>query len=158
MGASSVQQESRDEFRWTIAALAALTCCAMMLAATLVLMTGNERFDYRPPAAISSYDDQLVRDFEALHATDAAKRDAMSASTKIPQTSRATSPEPGHDFIASSTGANQCPTDSWPYSRDKCRWAADANKRQRIVVRLKSPWCSGALRHQLFYNCRPRPK
>lgn len=116
MNAASLHQEGYDEFRWTLATMAALTCCAVTLAAAIVVSATGDRFEYRPVAsALSRYDDELVRSFEALQAAEAAKRDSPAR-------------------------------------------AADAPKRRRTVVRLKSPWCTGPLRHQPFRSCRPRPR
>ena len=116
MNASSFQQEGYDEFRWTIVAVAALAGCAVTLAAAIVVSATGDRFEYKPAAsALSRYDDELVRSFEALEAAEAAKQDSPAR-------------------------------------------AADAPKRRRTVVRLKSPWCTGVLRHQPFRSCRPRPR
>lgn len=54
--------------------------------------------------------------------------------------------------------ADECAGGTWPYFTSNCLWAPDVPKRRRIVQRLKSPWCSGVLRHQPFHSCRPRPR
>lgn len=144
MSASSIQQESYDEFRWIIATVAALTCCAVTLAAAIVVTATDERFEYRPAAsALSRYDDELVRSFEALQAAEAAKQILLPRPAESPQISSATSPE---------TSQKSTPSGA------VIRKAADPPKRRRIVVRLKSPWCTGVLRHQPFRSCRPRPR
>ena len=157
MGASSVRQDGQYEFRWTIATLAALTCCAVGLAAVIVLSATSENFDYRPAAsALSRYDDELVQAFEALQTAEAARLNSLSRTVENPQAAGA-STEMSEGAAPSGVG-NQCSLGSWPYSSDNCRWAANAPKRPRIVLRLKSPWCSGALRHQRFYSCRSRSR
>jgi hypothetical protein len=143
MNASSLQQEGYDEFRWTIATVAALTCCAVLLVAAVVVTATGDRFEYRPAASeLSRHDDELVRSFEALQAAEAA-RNLPSRSTESPQASGASSPE---------TNAKPDPSGAGN------RKAADAPKRRRIAGRLKSPWCTGVLRYQPFRSCRPRPR
>lgn len=157
MSALSLQQDGYDEFRWTIATLGALTCCAITLTTVIILWATGDRFDYRPAAsALSRYDDELVQAFEALEATEAARKRALSPSMQNPQISSAASPETSQPSDVSSA-TNRCSVGSWPYSGENCLWAADAPKRRRIVLRLKSPWCSGVLRQQPFHRCRTRP-
>ena len=157
MSASSFRQEGYDEFRWTLATVAALTCCAVALAAAIVLSATADRFEYRPTTSVlSRYDDELVQAFEALQAADAARQAALRRSLESPQIGSAVFPE-ASDLSNAPGVVNQCSGGSWPYSSDNCLWAADVAKRRRIVVRLKSPWCSGVLRHQPFHRCRTRP-
>ncbi|QWG22274.1 hypothetical protein KMZ93_20190 [Bradyrhizobium sediminis] len=144
MSASSFQQEGYDEFRWTIATVAALTCCAVLLAAAIVVTATGDRFEYRPAASeLSRYDDELVRSFEALQAAEAARQNLPPHSTESPQASGA---------AASETNAKPDPSGTGN------RKGADAPKRRRIADRLKSPWCTGVLRYQPFRSCRPRPR
>lgn len=143
MSVSSFQQDGYDEFRWTIATVAALTCCAVLLAAAIVVTATGDRFEYRPAASeLSRYDDELVRSFEALQATEAARQNLSPRGTENPQASGA---------AASETNAKSSPSGAGD------RKAAGAPKR-RVAVRLKSPWCTGVLRHQPFRSCRPRPQ
>jgi len=162
MHAPSYQQDDAHrqsyEYRWTIATVAALALCAVALVAAAVLFVAGDRFEYRnAESTLSRRDDELVQAFEALQATDAVRRDAQSRFAKNPQMSSAASPETSEGSVPPSAD-NQCSGKSWPYSSDNCVWAADAPKRRRIVFRLKSPWCSGVLRHQPFHRCRTRPK
>ena len=84
MGASFLEQDSY-EFRWTIATLAALTCCAITLSAVTVLWTTGDRFDYRPASSgLSRSDDHFVQAFAALRAIE-AKQEFSRAPRKILQ-------------------------------------------------------------------------
>jgi hypothetical protein len=154
MRTSSVSQD-RYEFRWTVATLAALTCCAIALAAVTVFLAAD-RFDYRPTAsALPQYDDELVHAFDALR-SPAGKQAPPSNSLEGSPVSNAASSK-AIEQSDPSDSAIQCSEISWPYSSDNCVWAADTPKRRRITLRLKSPWCTGVLRHQPFRDCRPRP-
>jgi hypothetical protein len=83
MGASFLEQDSY-EFRWTIATLAALTCCAITLSAVTVLWTTGDRFDYRPASSeLSPSDDDLVQAFAALRAIE-AKQESLPRSPENP--------------------------------------------------------------------------
>jgi hypothetical protein len=56
-----------NEYRWTIATVAALALCALALVATAVLFATGDRFEYRNAgSALSRHDDELVQAFEAL--------------------------------------------------------------------------------------------
>jgi hypothetical protein len=146
------------EFRWTIATVAALALCAVALVAAAILSVAGDRFEYRnAELTLSRHDDELVQAFEALQTAEAVRRDAQPRFAKNPQISSAASPETGEGSVPPSVDS-QCSARSWPYSSDNCVWATDAPKRRRIVFRLKTPWCSGTLRHQPFYRCRTRPK
>ena len=90
MSASSFQQEGYDKFRWAMATVAALTCCAVTLAAAIVVTATDERFEYRPAAsALSCYDDELIQSFEMLQAAEAAKQTLLPRPAERPQISSA---------------------------------------------------------------------
>ncbi|MBI5322540.1 hypothetical protein [Bradyrhizobium sp.] len=122
----SLDQETL-EYRWMTAALA---CCAVgLVTATIMLTTGN-RFEFRPaPPEISRLDDELVSSFNALGSMT-AKRAAN------PPQARRSGTAGARNSVA--TGAESPGTP----------------RKRRIVVRLKSPWCTGVLRNQAFYRCR----
>jgi hypothetical protein len=112
------------------AAAAALACCAIGLVAATIMLTTGDRFEFRPPPSEASrLDDELVRSFDALE-TMATKR-AVNA----PETTGSGGGGAGNE---TSTGAE----------------SPKAPRKRRIVMRLKSPWCTGALRSQSFYRCR----
>jgi len=130
------------EYRWTIAAVVALACCIAALLMAVILSSTGEHFEFNsgmPPPEQSG---------EGL---------TSSATVEDNQMSGAASPEVGKDLVPADSG-NRCSESSWPYFTVDCLWAADTPRRRRIVFRLKSPWCSGELRHQPFYICRARPK
>lgn len=127
-------QRSRDpetlEYRWMMAAGAALVVCAVGLAVATIMLSTGDRFEFRPPPSeISRLDDELVRSFDALESM-AAKRAADAPRTTAPITAGARK--------ETRAGAE----------------AAGTPRKRRIVVRLKSPWCTGVLRKQSFYRCR----
>jgi hypothetical protein len=154
MNTSSVSQD-RYEFRWTVATLAALTCCAITLASVTVFLAAD-RFDYKPMAStLPQYDDELVQAFEALRSPE--KQALLSNSLDGSPVSNAASSKTIERF-GPSDSTIQCPDIGWPYSSDNCVWVADAPKRRRTTLLFKSPWCSGVLRHQPFRDCRPRPR
>lgn len=128
---SVYRDQPKLEYRWMAATAAALGMSAIgIVAATIMLTTGN-RFEFRPPPSeISRLDDELVRSFDALQSM-AAKRAANA-----PQTTGSDPAAPGRE---ASTSATEKPGTS---------------RKRRIVMRLKSPWCTGPLRGQSFYRCR----
>lgn len=124
---------SRDqetlEYRGMAATAAALACCAIGLMAATIMLTTGDRFEFRPPPSETSrLDDELVRSFDALESM-ATKRAAA------PQTTGSGAGGAGNE---TSIGAE----------------SPKAPRKRRIVMRLKSPWCTGALRSQSFYRCR----
>ena len=118
------------EYRWMEAAAAALACCAIGLVAATIMLTTGDRFEFRPPPSETArLDDELVRSFDALQSME-AKRSANAPRT------------------AGSAAAG---------ARNETRTGVEspgAPRKRRIVVHLKSPWCTGALRSQVFYRCR----
>jgi len=144
MGASPYRQQgsyraSPDEFRWTVATVVALACCsAALIAASALSMIGNGI--ERSPSALTRLADEIAYDFEALRTPATSGHDAAPKAAASPES------------------RTQCVGQTWPYFSDDCLWRADAPRQQRIVFRLKSPWCTGVLQHQPFYSCRARPK
>lgn len=125
---------SRDqetlEYRGMAALAAALACCAIGLVAATIMLTTGDRFEFRPPPSETTrIDDELVRSFDALESM-ATKRAANA-----PQTTGSGAAGAGNE---TSTGAE----------------SPKAPRKRRIVMRLKSPWCTGALRSQSVYRCR----
>ena len=130
------------EYRWTIAAVVALACCIAALLMAVILSSTGEHFEFSsvmPPSAHSG---------EGLTSSTSVEDNPMSGAASAEVDKDLASVDPG----------NRCSGSSWPYFTIDCLWAADTPRRRRIVFRLKSPWCSGELRHQPFYSCRSRPK
>jgi hypothetical protein len=124
------REQETFEYRWMAAAAAAFACCAIGLVATTIMLTTGDRYEFRPPPSeIARLDDELVRSFDALESM-AAKRAAS-----VPQTTGFSASGARSE---SSTGAE----------------SPKASRKRRMVVRLKSPWCTGALRNQPFHRCR----
>lgn len=111
---------------------AALVCCAIGLVTATIMLTSGNRFEFRPPPSeISRLDDELVRSFDALESLG-AKRAANA-----PRTTGSSAAGPGSETSA----PRAAETPATP-------------RKRRIVMRLKSPWCTGPLRSQSFYRCR----
>lgn len=104
---------------------ATLACCAVGLVSATVLITTGDRFEFRPPPR-PPLEDKFVETPDASDSAVTAKRATGGTST-----SKRSAAEP------SSQTRGQAPP-----------------KRRRIVMRLKSPWCSGGLASQSFYRCR----
>ena len=119
------------EYRWMAATAAALGMCAIGIVAATIMLTTGDRFEFRPPPSeISRLDDELVRSFDALQSM--AARRAANASRTTGSGAAATENE------ASASAAEKPGTP----------------RKRRIVMRLKSPWCTGPLSSQTFYRCR----
>ena len=123
------------------------------LVVAVISLIAGERFEFRPPESIP-YGGLLVRDFNALQAAGARLGDSPGP-TLDAQTATST---PESIEIPSSEVSSGCLGGSWPYFTGNCLWAVDTPKRRHIVFSLRSPWCSGILRHQPFRTCRPRQK
>lgn len=144
------------DYRLMIATAAALGCCAVgLVAATIVVITGD-RFEYRPMSSdLTRSDDNLVMSFQAVESL-ARKRDGSSTSS--PEENRApdlTSVK-SHPALNSESSANECAALSRPYFNSGCL-SAERPAKQRSL-RLKSPWCNSALSYQPFHSCHPRPR
>jgi hypothetical protein len=68
--------------------------------------------------------------------------------------------ESGREMVsAQPVGPNHhCTVGGWPYFDSNCPGSDEAGKRHRgrLTLRLKSPWCSSAFHHQIFFSCRSR--
>lgn len=113
------------------ATAAAFALSAIGLVTATILLTTGSRFEFRPaPSELSRLDDELVRSFDAV--------ESMAAKRKAGEQSR-------------SVGSNAAGEAS---SHAPAAGAVNAPRKRRIVMRLKSPWCSGVLGSQSFYRCR----
>ncbi len=132
MSASSSTEDEVYEYRLLIATAGALVLSAVGLVTAMLVLTTGDRFAFRPAAPeVASAGDNV-----------AAQGAPPAAASDKPQGEQ-----------------NRCAgSQSWPYSGKDCPFSAHAPAKRRIVVRLKSPWCTGVLRHQPFRACRPRPK
>ena len=154
MSATSSLEDEVYEYRLLIATAAALVCCAVgLVAATLILTTGD-RFEYRPalPAVVDARDGPAG----SSAPTENIGTQGAAAPEKPPE--KVQGGRAPHRDGEASAPASCTASQGWPYSPKDCRFAEKPDKRRRIVIRLKSPWCSGVLRHQPFHACRPRPK
>ncbi len=149
MSASSSLEDEVYEYRLLIATAATLVCCAVLLIAATLIVTTGDRFEFRPASShAANTGDNLVSAFETLQAMAARK----AASLADPAQERRASSE--HAATGSSCAASQ----GKAFCSKACPFGAESPVKRPIVVRLKSPWCSGALRHQPFHACRPRPR
>jgi hypothetical protein len=113
------------------ATAAALFFCAVGLVATTIVLTTGNRFEFRPPSSETSrLDDELVRSFDVLQSM-ATKRAAIPPQTR-------------GSGVAASANEVSAPAAEKP----------GTPRKRRIVMRLKSPWCTGPLGRQSFYRCR----
>lgn len=151
MDASLVDHDN-SELRWTLATVATLTSCAIFLAVVSVLWSTGDRFEYgREASSPSRQDDDLVRSFDLLHAIE--KRRASSAASAA--LSGGTDQSTGTDRSAQTTAGDECADGRSLTSRENCRPRLKAPRRR--TTRLKSPWCTGVLKHQPFHTCHVRP-
>lgn len=116
-----------SEYRWMAATL---VCCAVGLASAAVLITTGDRFDLRPTPE-SRLEEKFVEapDGRGSVATVQHPPDGTTGAKS--------------DSLAPSSQAKPPAPNAPP-------------KRRRIVMRLKSPWCTGGLSSQSFYRCRTR--
>ena len=150
-------EDQAYEYRLTIATAGTLALCALGLVAVTILFAAGDRFEYRPSVSnITQPDDNLVRSFESLESATRRREAGISGSRENNTTPAALSPQDG-TAPDSTTHHHSCSAQNWPYFSDDCLFAAEQPRRRPVVVRLKSPWCAGALRHQLFHRCRTRP-
>lgn len=113
-----------SEYRWMAATV---VCCAVGLATAAVLITTGDRYDLRPATQAQPLDDKFVGTFGSLDPTSTGRQPK--------------------DTVGSTSGSAE------PASDGSHKTTAP-HKRRRIVMRLKSPWCTGGVTSQSFYRCR----
>ena len=125
----------------------------------LAAMTGHG-LEYLPPQTmVDPGFSELWYDFAALQAAGTSGMGGSTAEVGFapaPDTAGTSAAPPAAD------AGRRCAESTWPFFDNDCLWGKSAGDRReerrhkRIVLRLKSPWCSSLHSKQGAYICRPR--
>lgn len=146
--------------RAMVATIVAIASGAIGLAASLFTIGSGARSDLRPDGErmlSGGFSETLAYDFAALQSSAVPRSgapDSLEGRTAPLSGDTATK----NESTEGSQIVHNCKDPNWPYFDSSCAWGEEELRRhrRRITFRLRSPWCSSALRHQVFFSCRSR--